>query len=212
MLIKDIMTKKVITVPSNTSIGDAKKILKEHKFRRLPVVDDGKLLGVVTEDRLERVSPSAGAPLLWQIGYLVSHTTVKDVMGKNVVTIDPEATVEQGVALAQSKKVGALIVVKNDKIVGIATTNDFFYNVLNPVLGIGQTGVRIIVTGGGDGESAEKIIAAINKLGIEIKILWTMAPPRTKRTDLVIQLAAKNANEVIASLRKLGFSASIRPR
>jgi acetoin utilization protein AcuB len=170
MLVKDIMTKKVITAPSKTSIGDAKKILREHRFRRLPVVDNGKLLGIVTEDRLDRVAPSGGAPLLWQVGYLISHTTLKDVMEKSVVTIEPDATVEQGVALAQSKKIGALLVVKNGKLVGIVTTNDFFYNVLNPVLGVGQTGSRIIINGGGEGKSAEKIIGAINKLGVDIKI------------------------------------------
>ncbi len=212
MLIKDIMTKKIITAPSKMSIGDAKKILKENRFRRLPVVDNGKLLGIVTEDRLDRVSPSGGAPLLWQVGYLISHTTLKDVMEKSVVTIDPEATVEQGVALAQSRKVGALLVLKNDKLVGIVTTNDFFYNVLNPVLGIGQTGSRIIVNGGGDGKSAEKIIGAINKLGVDIKMMVTMAPPRTKSTDLIIQLSSKSATEVIKTLEKLGFSAGVRAR
>ncbi len=213
MLIKDIMTKKVVTVPSSMSLGDAKKLLKENKFRRLPVVDNGKLVGVVTEDRLDRVSPSSGAPLLWQVGYLISHTTLKDVMSKNVVTIDPEATVEEGVALAQSSKVGALIVSRNDKIVGIVTTNDFFYCVLNPLLGIGMTGSRIIVTGGGEGSAAEKIISAINGMGIDIKVMMTIAPPRSgKRSDLILHLGTRSTKNVIAELEKLGFAAAERRR
>lgn len=212
MLIKDIMTKKIVTATSNTSIGDAKKILREHKFRRLPVVDNGKLLGIVTEDRLDRVAPSGGAPLLWQVGYLISHTTLKDVMEKNIVCIDPEATVEQGVTLAQSKKIGALLVCKNEKLLGIVTTNDFFYNVLNPVLGIGQTGNRIIVYGGGEGKSAEKIIGAINKLGVDIKVMVTMMPPRTKSNDLILQLASKSSSQVIEILKQMGFDAELRAR
>lgn len=212
MLIRDIMTTKVITVPSNISIGDAKKILKDNKFRRLPVVENGRLVGMVTEDRLERVSPPVGTPLLWQIGYLISHTTLKDVMEKDVVTIDPDATVEQGIALAQFRKVGALVVVKNEEVVGIVTSNNFIYNVLNPTLGIGQTGTRVIVSGGGAGVSAEKIISVINRTGVEIKVLWTITSPRSKTPDLIVQLATDNVEGVIKELQNMGFSAGIRPR
>lgn len=212
MFIKDIMTKDVITVPSNTSIGDAKKIMKEHKFRRLPVVDKGKLMGIVTEDRLERVTPSSTAPFLWQVGYLISRTTVRDIMERNVVTISPEATVEQGVALAQSRRVGALIAVKAGKVVGIITTNDFFYNIINPLLGIGEPGTRIIVPGGGEGKAAQKIITIINKLGIAIEVLWTLSNAKSNKIDIVIQLETDDASKVITELQNAGFPASIRPR
>lgn len=212
MLIKNIMTKNIVTAPSDTSIGEAKKIMKEHKFRRLPVVDGGKLVGIVTEDRLEHVSPSATAPLLWQVSYLISHTTLRDIMEKNVVTIEPEATIEQGAALAQSQKVGSLVVVKDDKVVGIVTTNDFFYNVVNPVLGLGEPGTRIIVPEGGDGKSAEKIIACINKLGVGIRILWTTASSTTNKNDITIQLDTEDATKVITELQSLGYSARVRRR
>ena len=125
--------------------------------------------------------------------------------------IEPEATVEQGVAVAQSRKVGALVVVKDKKIVGIVTTNDFFYNVVNPILGIGESGTRIIVSGCGDGISAEKVIARINKLGVEIKVLWATASPATKTNDLIIHLDTEDASGVITELQNLGFQASIRP-
>ncbi len=210
MLVKDIMTKNVVAVPSNTPIDEAKKIMKDNKFRRLPVVDDGKLVGIVTEDRLEHVSLSATAPLLWQVSYLISHTALRDIMEKNVVTIEPEATIEQAVAVAQSRKVGALVVVKDGKIMGIVTTNDFFYNVVNPVLGLGQSGTRIIVPGGGDGKSAEKIIAGINKLGVGIKVLWITTSPETDKNDIIIQLDTEDAAMVITELQNLGYPASVR--
>ncbi len=212
MLIQDIMTKNVVTVPSNTPASDAIKILKEHDFRRLPVVDDGKLVGVVTQARLEGVSAKRSAPLLWQIGYLISHTTVKDVMRKRVVTISPEATVEQGVALAQKCKVGILVVVKGGKLIGVVTTNDFFYRVVNPILGIGEPGTRIMVAGGGQGKAAEKIIACINKLKIRIKIIWTLKSPVADGQDIIIQLDTEDATAAIEALTKLGFEVSIRPR
>ncbi len=119
MLVQGIMTRNVITVSPKTSVVDAQKIMKEHKFRRLPVVDDsGRLVGLVTESRLERVKPQTAVPLLWQITYLISHTTVGDVMRKKVVTVKPTDTVEQAVAKAQSNKVGTLIVIDKGKIIG----------------------------------------------------------------------------------------------
>ena len=210
MLIKDIMTKNVITAPSNTPVNDAKKLMKEHGFRRLPVVDDGKLVGIVTEARLERVSPKTIAPLLWQITYVVSHTTLKDVMKKKVVTVKPTATVEQAVALAQRHEVGSLVVVERGKVVGIVTTNDLFYKIVNPTLGLGESGTRLIVPGGGDGKSAEAIIACINKLGIGIKLIWTLQSFVADRKDIIIQLDTEDATGVIKELQNLGYSASIR--
>jgi len=212
MLVRDIMTKNVITAPSNTSVTDAWKIMREHNFRRLPVVDDGELAGIVTEARLERVSPRTTTPLLWQIKYLISHTTLRDVMRKKVVTVKPEATVEQGVALAQQHRVGLLVVVEESKIVGVVTTNDFFYNIVNPTLGLGESGIRLIVSGGGDGKSAEAIIACINKLGVGVKLIWTLPSSVADRKDIIVQLDTEDATKVKEELGKAGYSASVRAR
>ncbi|MBI4187194.1 MAG: CBS domain-containing protein [Chloroflexi bacterium] len=212
MLIRDIMTTKVVTAPSHTPINDARKIMKEGNFRRLPVVDNGKLVGVVTEDRLERVAPKTGAPVLWQISYLVSHTTLRDVMAKKVVTIKPDATVEQGVALAQRTRVGSLVVVEKGKVVGIVTTNDFFYRIVNPTLGVGEPGIRLIVVGGGDGKDAEAVIGCINRLGIGIKLIWTLPPSGASKKDIIVQLDTEDATAIIGALEKLGYSVGIRAR
>ena len=212
MLIKGIMTRNVITVSKGTPVGEAQKIMKEHGFRRLPVVDKGRLVGLVTESRLERVKPRSAAPLLWQITYLVSHTTVSDVMRKRVVTVKPTDTVEQAVAKAQSAKVGTLVVIDKDKIVGICTTNDFFYRIVNPTLGLGESGTRILINGGGDSKSAEKIISCINRLGVGIKLIWTSPSSTAKENDITLQLDTEDATEVIKELAKLGYSVDIRQR
>jgi len=207
------MTRNVITVSPDTAVVDALKIMKEHNFRRLPVVDkNGRLVGLVTESRLERVKPQTTAPLLWQITYLISHTTVGDVMRKRMVTVKPTDTVEQAVAKAQSAKVGTVIVVDGGKIVGICTTNDFFYGVVNPTLGIGEPGTRILINGGGDGKSAEKIISCINRLGVGIKIIWTSPSSTAKETDLTLQLDTEDATTVVKELGKLGYEVVVRRR
>jgi len=78
MYVRDIMTTNVVTTPSSTSIANAKRIMEAHRFRRLPVVDKGKLVGIVTERRLESVSPSKATSLtVWELSYLLNETAVK---------------------------------------------------------------------------------------------------------------------------------------
>ena len=215
MLVQSVMTKNVVTVSPNTPAIDALRIMKEHGFSRLPVVDNGRLVGLVTERRLERIKPPTTTPRLWQITYLfhqLSHTTAGGVMRKRVVTVKPTDTVERAVAKAQSAKVGTLIVLDNDKIVGICTTTDFFYKIVNPTLGLGESGTRILINGGGDGKSAEKIINCINRLGIGIKLVWTSPSSTAKESDITLQLDTDDATEVIKELEKLGYPARMRVR
>ncbi|MFC1904703.1 CBS domain-containing protein [Chloroflexota bacterium] len=212
MLVADIMARNVVTVPKNTTVGNAQKIMKERGFHRLPVVDNDRLVGVVTRDRLERAKPHTTAPLVWQMTYLVSHTTVSDVMRKDVVTVKSTDTVEQAIAKAVSGKVGTLIVLDEDKIVGICTPSDFLFKIVAPTLGLGESGIRITVSGSGKGKFLKEVISGINRLGIEIKALWVPVSSVTNRQDAIVHLETEDATSVIQELEKLGYTASIRPR
>jgi acetoin utilization protein AcuB len=133
-------------------------------------------------------------------------------MERNVVTIAPDATIEQAVALAQAKKVGSLLIVEKGKVLGIATTNDFFYNVVNPILGLGKAGTRIIVNSVENNDSIEAIIEAIKKTGVAIEVLWTVTYSNNDKRDLVIHLDTDNVTPILKELRSQNFSAAIRPR
>ncbi len=215
MLVKDIMTKGTISIKSRASISDAKALMKEHRIRRLPVIDKGKLVGLVTEDRLERVSKSATAPLVWQAIWLLSRTCVNDIMVTNVVTIEPENTVEQVVALAQAHNVGSVMVVKGDKVVGIVTTNDIFYKVVNPTLGIGEAGIRLTVPKCGDGKCIEAILATINRAEVGIKIIWMTTSLASGDREFTVQLDTEDADQadkVLKGLKELGYTPPVRQR
>lgn len=177
MLIRDIMTHNVITIPSDTPVLEAERTMGFHKFARLPVVDKGKLVGLVTKDNLLKASPSNATSFSrGELHYLLSRLTVKEIMVKKVVTVSPDTSVEQAVALAQKNKVGCLPVLEGDKIVGIVTTNDFFYKILNPLLGIGEAGKRIIVQGAVEADSLQKVLDTVKKADIEVKSLCSLSP------------------------------------
>jgi acetoin utilization protein AcuB len=213
MRVGDVMTTNVVTIPSHTNLADARRIIDAHRIRRLPVVDRGKLVGIVTKDALDRTGPSQLTTFsIHEIGYLLSKVTVKEIMQKDVVTVTPDMTVEEAVALAQSKRVGALIVTEGERIVGIATTNDFFYKILNPMLGIGMAGSRIVVRNCCQGPEIEKVVAAINKLGIKIVTLSTVTFPEAQKHDLMLHLDTEDPGAVIEAVKKLGFSVEERAR
>jgi len=213
MYIRDVMTSNVVTIPSSTSIADAKRIMQVHKFRRLPVVDKGKLVGIVTEHGLEGVSPSKATSLtVWELSYLLDKTTVKEVMEANVVTIAPEATAEESLAVAQCHKVGALVVVEDGRVVGILTTNDFFYKIVNPVLGLGQPGIRLQVTGGGEPQALEEVISAANKHRLKITNLHIVAPPEAEKRDVIVHLDCEDVSPLTKDLEGKGYKVNLRQR
>ena len=213
MYVKDIMTTNVVTIPSKTSVADAKRIMQAHKFRRLPVVDKGKLVGMVTEHKLESVSPSKATSLtVWEIGYLLEKTSVKEIMEKEVVTVSPDMTVEEALSIAQSNKVGALLAMEGGRVEGVITTNDFFYKIVNKVLGLGEPGTRIEVSEAGEGKALEDVLSCVNKHSLKIITLHVVAPPEKGKNDLIIHLDTDDVSQVVNELKGKGFSVTERKR
>ncbi len=213
MYMSDVMTTNVVTLPSNTSLADARKVMEAHHVRRVPVVDRGALVGIVTRDQLDKVGPSQVPSFnIHDLTRILNKVTVKDVMTKSLITVSPDATVEEGVTLAQEKKVGALLVVDNGRLMGIATTNDFFYRILNPILGIGKPGSRLIVKNCGGTKQIEQIMGIINRLGLEVETMFMLPFPERDHHNFVVHLTSEDPSSLIAELRKLGCEVERRAR
>jgi acetoin utilization protein AcuB len=213
MKVRDVMTWNVVTVTSDMPIMEARKIMDAHGVRRLPVVDKGKMVGMVSKERITRTAPSPATSLsVWEINYLLAKMTVKEVMSKDPVTVDPEMSVEAAIALAQKKGVGALPVLENNKLVGIATTNDFFYKILNPVLGIGKSGTRIVIAKGGDIKGLQEILDAVKKAGAKIVSFHNMPPVEGKEQDVCLHLDKEDVKQLVKDLATKGYSTEIVER
>src|SRR4030042_351686 len=125
MKIKDVMTKNPFTVESETLVLDAQRIMKENSIRRLPVVDKGKLVGIVTKHDLLEASPSPATSLsVFELNYLLSKMKVKEIMKKNPLTITPDTPFEEALSLGQEKKIGSFPGGENGKMGGIQTEYD----------------------------------------------------------------------------------------
>lgn len=128
MFVESRMTANPITINSTTTIADASEIMRNNKFRRLPVVDGGKLVGIVTDRDLRAVSASPATALsIFELNYLLAKMKIKDIMQKQVVTISAGATVEEAAILMYNHRIGGLVVVNEHGIVaGVITETDIF--------------------------------------------------------------------------------------
>jgi acetoin utilization protein AcuB len=137
---------------------------------------------------------------------------VKEIMERNVVTVSPDMSAEESLAVAQGNKVGALVVVEDGKVVGIATTNDFFYKIVNPVLGLGQPGTRLEIACGGEGKALEEIISIINKLGLEITTVHIEQLPEATKKDVCVHVNSEDVSQLVSQLKAKGYKVGVRRR
>ena len=127
MFVKYWMKTNPITVSADTLVIDAKKIMKNKKIRRLPVMRGGQLVGIVTLSGLREAQPSQATSLsIHELNYLLAKMTVGEIMTRDVITCSPDVTMEKAAILGTKYGVGALPVVEKGKLIGIITESDIY--------------------------------------------------------------------------------------
>ena len=130
MAVKDFMAKRVVYVSPQTTVAAAADIMREKGLRRLPVIENDKLVGLITEGTMADASPSKATSLsIYEMNYLLN-------------TVSKYASLEDAIYIMLQNKVGVLPVVDNDQISGIITDKDVFRAFLE-ISGYGQAGIRI---------------------------------------------------------------------
>jgi len=143
LLVENWMNPKVVTVDADDSMLDATKLMKEHNIRRLPVLEKGKLVGIVTDRDLKRASPSDATTLeAHEILYLIANIKVREIMSKNPITVPWNYTVEEAAEiLLQAKISGMPVMDKDGKVIGMITQTDLF-KVFISLTGVGKRGIQ----------------------------------------------------------------------
>jgi|UniRef100_A0A7C3SMF6 acetoin utilization protein AcuB len=143
MLVKEWMTHNPVTISDETSMMKAIHLMKQNRFRRLPVMHDGQLVGIVTDRDLKEASPSKATTLdVHELYYLLAELQVKDIMTRNPITVRPDDTVEHAAQLMLENTISGLPVVDDTgQLVGILTQSDVFRAFMH-ITGIQQGGVQ----------------------------------------------------------------------
>jgi acetoin utilization protein AcuB len=143
MFVGERMSHPVISVAPERPVHDALAMFKKEHIRRAPVIKDGKLLGIVTENDLLNASPSPATTLsVWEMNYLMSKVTVRQVMSKKVKTIDVDTPIEEAARIMTDASIGGMPVTREGKIVGMITETDLF-KVFLELMGAREKGVRV---------------------------------------------------------------------
>lgn len=125
--VSDWMTRDVITVEPNTPLPEALALMRKEHIRRLPVMEGGRLVGIVTYGDLREAGPSTATGLsVHEISYLLAKLGVGKLMTAKPFTVTPYTPLTEAAALMLEHKVGGLPVMDGEQLVGIITESDIF--------------------------------------------------------------------------------------
>ncbi len=145
MFVGERMSRPVIAVPPDTPIIDVLNLMRRERIRRTPVVKEGKMIGIISDKDLLNASPSQATSLsIWEMNYLLSKIKVKDIMTKEVLTVQEDTPIEEAARIMADNKIGGLPVMRDGHVVGIITETDLF-KIFLELMGARELGVRVTV-------------------------------------------------------------------
>jgi len=204
MYVQQFMTSQVFTVTPNESILNAMNLMKTKKINRLPVLSNGKLVGIVTDGDLRAASPSPVTTLSkFEMNELLSKISIKDVAVKKVITCTQDTLIEDAALLMREHKIGALPVMEGDKLVGIITQNNILDAFLD-IMGARSPGKRIVIEVRDEVGIFNEISSIIKQFGVDITSLAVYHLPKRK-AQILCRLNGDRADEAVNALIEKGF-------
>jgi len=207
MKVRDRMSENVRTVGLDTSINEAFSLMKENNIRRLPVVEKGKVTGIITIGDLNQASPSTATTLsIHELNYLLAKTKVKDIINKKqkLITVGPENYIETAAKLMRRNRISGLPVVEDNKLVGIITETDIF-DALIDILGVKKTHSRIDFYTADRPGTIAAITGMIAEKGKNILNTVVFFDEKKDKYKMILRLEELNCEDVINELKNRGY-------
>lgn len=170
MKVKDRMSGNVSTVQLDGSLTEAFRIMKENNIRRLPVMDNNKMVGIVTLSDLNRAAPSSATSLsIHELNYILAKTKIKDILPKKqkLLTVSSESFIETAACIMRQNTVSGLPVVNGEELVGMITETDIFDAFID-ILGVNKPHCRIDVYIADRPGALADLIGIISSKGISL--------------------------------------------
>lgn len=207
MKVRDRMSENVKTVGFDTNISAAFSLMKENNIRRLPVVEKGKVVGIVTLSDLNQAAPSSATTLsIHELNYLLAKTKIKDILPKKqkVITISPENYIETAAKKMRSSQVSGLPVIEDDKLVGIVTETDIFDAFID-ILGVKKTHSRIDLYTADRPGTIASIAGLIAARGKNISNTVVYFDTKKEKYKMIIRIEELDCEDVFAELKENGY-------
>ena len=188
MYVRNWMSAPAIALTAGVTAASALAFMEKRKVRRLPVVEDGRLVGIVTKSDLLGTAKKHAAV-----------TTIANVMTRKPFTVQQEETLETAASLMLKQKVSGLPVLDGDRLVGVITESDLF-RALCTMLGIGEKGARLMMTVRDDVDLLETVEGRLK--GLAVRSLVTVHDPKRNVWDVVMRVRGRNKVKNAPELRE----------
>lgn len=204
MRVQEKMRRDPMTVAPEESVRSAWQLLREGRIRHLPVVEKGRLVGIVTDRDLRLALPSpvqTGA--VGELLQRLEQLQVEDIMTREVITVTPETSIEDAAWLLLSHRIGGLPVLEGEELVGIITETDLLEAFVE-MLGIWSTGSRVELVVEEKPGAFTKISQIVQERGGEV--LGAVAARMLDRGKwvLVIRVRTPELDELLQALKEAG--------
>jgi acetoin utilization protein AcuB len=193
LTVRDVMATNPVIVHPRETARRAYRLMRDHRFRHLPVVEDGRLVGILSDRDLRPVLLS---PTL-------ARAQVGELMSENLTTVTPETLVEEAASLLVVKKIGCLPVVADGALVGIVTETDLLA-VLVELLGLLTQSTRLDVGVAGGPDAYERIVEIIRAHDGHI-ISVGAVPGSAGKTVFSVRLEPRDPRPIVEALGAAGF-------
>ena len=204
MLVERIMQPRLVTVTSDTPLVRAAGLMRERGVRHLLVVDDGALIGIVSDRDVKQAmtSPATGldAP---ELGRLADQLPLREIITRDVITVPPNLPVEEAARTMAREKISALPVTLSGRLLGIVTETDVV-RLFVEALGAAEPSSRIDVTLSGE-QSLADVIRIVEGAGARPSGIMTLAG-RDGAKEVVIRVATIDPGRAIKALEAQGYA------
>jgi acetoin utilization protein AcuB len=199
--VRDSMTREVVTLGPEASAAEAWGICQEMGIRHMPIVEAGRLVGLVSDRDLRDISPPRGSggereTLGW--------TRLRDIMSTDVVTIHPLDTIEDAARALYDRKIGCLPVVAEDELVGIITSSDMMRTLIE-LVGAHGIGSWVEVEVPNQPGMLANVTDVIRERRVNIAGVFLAPAPRASNRLIVLRLETTNPTGIVSSLEQAGY-------
>jgi acetoin utilization protein AcuB len=202
LLVRDWMAREVVTVGPETTAAKALALCRGHRIRHLPVLEGGRLVGVISDRDLRAATPALGAP---NRAAALEHIRVADEMARDVATARPEDPIEDAATAMCERKIGCLPVLDGEALAGIVTSSDVMM-ALARLVGVHEPGSRLEIALPDHPGSLAEVTGIVRDQGVNIvSLLVPSGPEDTGERIAVLRLATINPKGVVDGLREAGY-------
>ena len=216
LLARDWMTRKLVTLSPEASVAEALTLCRERRIRHIPILEEGRLVGIVSDRDLRDASPALGDA---QRASALQEIRVGDVMTREVSTADPQDSIENLAQEMYELKIGSLpvvaegpmvdegLAVAEEELLGIVTSSDVM-RALVTLAGLPEPGCRIEVRAPNRVGLLAEVASKIQDLEVDIFSVLSDPDRRSGNRTMVFQLETTDPSSVMQALKMAGYEVS----